>query len=193
VLAWNELIFASTFTLSEFVRPVTVVLSDLVAEARLGFSGPLAAAALVAALPPALLFLVFRKRILAGLTGDALGGTATGKGMTSAATPQRVLLFVATAIFLLAGAWAASLVARHGIAALAFPYPLNYGEGPLLDQAVRLQELQNIYPSDLSKPPYVISNYPPLFVLLQAPLVWAFGPAYLYGRAISLLSTFAVA
>jgi ABC-type glycerol-3-phosphate transport system permease component len=191
VLAWNELIFASTFTLSELVRPVTVVLSDLVAEARLGFSGPLAAAALVAALPPALLFLVFRRRILAGLTGDALGSTATGR--TSAATPQRVLLFAATAIFLLAGVWAASLFARHGIAALAFPYPLNYGEGPLLDQAVRLQELQNIYPSDLSRPPYVISNYPPLFVLLQAPLVWAFGPAFLYGRAISLLCSIAVA
>jgi multiple sugar transport system permease protein len=191
VLAWNELIFASTFTLSEFVRPVTVVLSDLVAEARLGSSGPLAAAALVAALPPALLFLVFRRRILAGLTGDALGSTATGR--TSAATPQRVLLFAAMGTFLLAGAWAASLVAHHGIVALAFPYPLNYGEGPLLDQAVRLRELQNIYPSDLSSPPYVISNYPPLFVLLQAPLVWAFGPAFLYGRAISLLCTFAVA
>jgi ABC-type glycerol-3-phosphate transport system permease component len=191
VLAWNELIFASTFTLSEFVRPVTVVLSDLVAEARLGFSGPLAAAALVAALPPALLFLVFRRRILAGLTGDALGSTATSR--TSAATPQRVLLFAATTLFLLAGVWAASLFVRHGIAALAFPYPLNYGEGPLLDQAVRLQELQNIYPSDVSRPPYVISNYPPLFVLLQAPLVWAFGPAFLYGRAISLLCTIAVA
>jgi ABC-type glycerol-3-phosphate transport system permease component len=191
VLAWNELIFASTFTLSEFVRPVTVVLSDLVAEARFGFSGPLAAAALVAALPPALLFLVFRRRILAGLTGDALGSTATGR--TSATTMQRVLLFAATAIFLLTGAWAASLFVRHGIAALAFPYPLNYGEGPLLNQAVRLQQLQNIYPSDLSSPPYVISNYPPLFVLLQAPLVWAFGPTFLYGRAISLLCTIAVA
>ena len=191
VLAWNELIFASTFTLSEFVRPVTVVLSDLVAEARLGSSGPLAAAALVAALPPAVLFLVFRRRILAGLTGDALG--STGAGRTSAATLQRVLLFAATAIFMLAGAWAASLFARHGIAALAFPYPLNYGEGPLLDQAVRLQELQNIYPSDPSRPPYAVSNYPPLFVLLQAPLVSAFGPAFLYGRAISLLCTIAVA
>ena len=190
VLAWNELIFASTFTLSEFVRPVTVVLSDLVAEARLGFAGPLAAAALVAAMPPALLFLVFRRRILAGLTGDALGSTTTGR--TSAA-PQKVLLFAATAIFLLAGVWTAVLFARHGLAALAFPYPLNYGEGPLLDQAVRLQELGNIYPSDLSRPPYVISNYPPLFVLLQTPLVWAFGPAFLYGRAISLLCTVAVA
>jgi ABC-type glycerol-3-phosphate transport system permease component len=191
VLAWNELIFASTFTLSEFVRPVTVVLSDLVAEARLGFSGPLAAAALVAALPPALLFLIFRRRILAGLTGDALGTATTGRAST--ATAQRALLFAATAIFLLAGAWSAMLFARHGLAALAFPYPLNYGEGPLLDQAVRLENLENIYPSDLSRPPYVISNYPPLFVLLQAPLVWAFGPAFLYGRAISLFCAVVVA
>jgi multiple sugar transport system permease protein len=190
VLAWNELIFASTFTLSEFVRPVTVILSDLVAEARLGFSGPLAAAALVAAMPPALLFLVFRRRILAGLTGDALG-SATTSGTSS--TSQKTLLLAATGIFLLAGVWAATLFARHGLAALAFPYPLNYGEGPLLDQAVRLQELQNIYPPDLSRPPYVISNYPPLFVLLQAPLVWTFGPALLYGRAISLVCTVAVA
>jgi multiple sugar transport system permease protein len=56
VLAWNELIFASTFTHSEYVRPITVVLSDLVAEARMGFPGPLAASSLVAALPPAVLF-----------------------------------------------------------------------------------------------------------------------------------------
>jgi hypothetical protein len=78
---------------------------------------------------------------------------------------------------------------RHGLAALAFPYPLNYGEGPLLDQAARLADLKNIYPADLSKPPYVVSNYPPLFVLLQTPFVWIFGPGFLYGRAISLAST----
>ena len=53
-----------------------MVLSDLVAQARMGFPGPLAAGSLVAALPPVVLFLTFRKRILAGLTGDALGGSA---------------------------------------------------------------------------------------------------------------------
>ena len=194
VLAWNELIFASTFTLSEYVRPVTVVLSDLVAEARMGFPGPLAAGSLLAALPPVALFLAFRVRILAGLTGDALGrSVAHDASRAPAATPQRVLLWVATGIFLLAGALAASLFVRHGLAALAFPYPLNYGEGPLLDQAVRLQDMKSIYPADLSKPPYVVSNYPPLFILLQAPLVWAFGPGFIYGRAISLISTIAVA
>ena len=191
VLSWNELIFASTFTLSEYVKPVTVVLSDLVAEARLGFPGPLAAASLVAALPPVVLFLVFRRRIFAGLTGsEALGGAVVGHtSRAPTATLQRVVLWAATAAFLLAGASAASLFMRHGLAALAFPYPLNYGEGPLLDQAARLADLKNIYPADLSKPPYVVSNYPPLFVLLQTPFVWIFGPGFLYGRAISLAST----
>src|SRR5919112_2535324 len=195
VLSWNELIFASTFTLSEYVKPVTVVLSDLVAEARLGFPGPLAAASLVAALPPVVLFLVFRGRIFAGLTGgEALGGAVVGHtSRAPTATLQRVVLWVATAAFLLAGAWAVSLFVRHGLAALAFPYPLNYGEGPLLDQAARLQDMKSIYPADLSKPPYVVSNYPPLFVLLQVPFVWIFGPGFWYGRAISLASTVAVA
>jgi trehalose/maltose transport system permease protein len=194
VLAWNELIFASTFTLGEYVRPVTVVLSDLVAEARMGFPGPLAAGSLVAALPPVALFLILRRRILAGLTGDALGGSvARDASKAPAATPQRVLLWAATAAFLLAGAWAVSLFVAHGLAALDFPYTLNYGEGPILDQAARLQDLKNIYPADLSEPPYAVSNYPPLFVLLQAPLVWAFGPGFWYGRAISLASTIAVA
>src|SRR5215212_340582 len=122
VLAWNELIFASTFTLSEYVRPVTVVLSDLVAEARMGFPGPLAAGSLLAALPPVVLFLAFRRRILAGLTGDALGSTVSGDtSRTPAAAPLRVLLWATTAVFLVAGAWAASLFVRHGLAALAFP------------------------------------------------------------------------
>src|SRR5919107_3496387 len=190
VLAWNELIFASTFTLGEYVRPVTVVLSDLVAQARSGFPGPLAAGSLVAALPPVMLFLAFRGRILAGLTGDTLGKDST---RAVATTPQKMLLWAGTTVFLLAGAWAATLFARHGLAALAFPYPLNYGEGPLLDQAVRLASMRNIYPADLSTPPYVVSNYPPLFVLLQAPLMWIFGPEFLYGRVISLASPMAVA
>lgn len=196
VLAWNELIFASTFTLGGRARPVTVVLADLVAQASTGSPGPLAAGSLIAALPPAVLFLAFRRRILAGLTDDALGDRAPPGGDAErfpAPLLRRTAAWAATTAFLFAGAWAASLFARHGLDALAFPYPLNYGEGPLLDQAVRLAALENIYPSDISKPPYVVSNYPPLFVLLQAPLVWAFGPEFWYGRAISLASTVAAA
>jgi hypothetical protein len=38
----------------------------------------------------------------------------------------------------------------------------------------------------------VVSNYPPLFPLVQAAFVWLFGPAFWYGRLISLLSAAAV-
>ncbi len=106
---------------------------------------------------------------------------------------RRVALRVAAAILLLAQGWAVLLFFGQGWDALTFPYPLNYGEGPLLDQAVRLAEFRNIYRSDLAGPPYVVSNYPPLFPIAQASFVWLFGPAFWYGRLISLLSAAAVA
>ena len=124
-------------------------------------------------------------------------GLATSTGLEKAAhtggRTRRVALFAATALLLLAQGLAALLFLRHGWDALAFPYPLNYGEGPLLDQSVRLAQFQNIYRTDLTTAPYVVSNYPPLFMLAQVPLVWLFGPALWYGRLISLLSVAAVA
>ena len=112
---------------------------------------------------------------------------AVGKG------GRRVALWVATAFLILAQGLAVLLFLRHGWQALSFPYPLNYGEGPLLDQSVRLAAFENIYRTDLSAPPYVIANYPPLFMVAQVPFVWLFGPAMWYGRLISLLSVAAVA
>ncbi len=82
---------------------------------------------------------------------------------------------------------------KHNGTAIRFEYPVDYGEGPLLDQAVRLARCENIYHNDLSRPPYTISNYPPLFVLVQVPFVWSFGPAFWYGRLISTLSMIAAA
>ncbi len=75
--------------------------------------------------------------------------------------------------------------ASHVWSAITFPYPLDYGEGPILDQAVRLGRLENIYPRDLSRPPYRVSNYPPLHLALQAPLTRLAGPAYWYGRGLA--------
>ncbi len=83
---------------------------------------------------------------------------------------------------------ALGLFLRHAQLALDFPYTLNYGEGPLLEQAVRLARGENIYRPDLSTPPYTIANYPPLYPLVQAPFVAAFGPAFWYGRLISVVS-----
>jgi hypothetical protein len=106
---------------------------------------------------------------------------------------RRVALWVVTTFLILAQGLAVLLFLRHGWQALSFAYPLNYGEGPLLDQSVRLAAFENIYRTDLSAPPYVIANYPPLFMLAQVPFVWLFGPAMWYGRLISLVSVAAVA
>jgi hypothetical protein len=74
-----------------------------------------------------------------------------------------------------------------GQEAIAFPFPIDYGEGPLLDQTMRLARFENIYRADLTTPPFTIANYPPLFVLSQVPFAWVFGPALWYGRLISCL------
>jgi hypothetical protein len=81
----------------------------------------------------------------------------------------------------------------NGWNAIKFPYTLDYGEGPLLDQTLRLAHFQNIYHNNLSVPPYTISNYPPLFPLVQVPFLWIFGPLLWYGRLLSLLSVLATA
>jgi hypothetical protein len=83
--------------------------------------------------------------------------------------------------------------ARLAGAALAFPFPLDYGEGPILDQTLRLAQFENIYRDSFVSPPYTVSNYPPLFQLIQVPLAWIVGPAFWYGRLISILSAVSAA
>lgn len=79
----------------------------------------------------------------------------------------------------------------YQVLAVLHPYPLDYGEAPLVDQAMRLAAGQNIYRPDLSSPPYTISNYPPLYVLSLIPFVGLFGPTFLAGRVISVLCALA--
>ena len=78
-------------------------------------------------------------------------------------------------------------------AALVFPFPLDYGEGPILDQTLRLAHFENIYRNSFASPPYTVSNYPPLFQLIQVPLAWIVGPAFWYGRLISIFSAVSAA
>ena len=77
----------------------------------------------------------------------------------------------------------------HNLTVLIFQYPLDYGEGPLLDQALRVVQGKPLYPINLDQAPYVITNYPPIFILLNAFFVWIFGPSLLIGRLISFIST----
>src|SRR5258708_13549823 len=96
----------------------------------------------------------------------------------------------AIALLVLAVQFGAALTeyVRHAQATLSFPYPLDYDEGPVLDQVIRLSHSENIYRSDLSSPPYAISLHPPLFQLIQVPFAQANGPAFWYGLTISTLS-----
>ena len=85
------------------------------------------------------------------------------------------------------------LYLSYALPVVAFPYPLDYGEGPILDQALRLAQGENIYSAIDGDPPYVITNYPPLYMAIIAVFVKLFGSAFAYGRLISLLSTLAAA
>ncbi len=70
---------------------------------------------------------------------------------------------------------------------ITFPYPLDYGEGPLLDQALRIGHGLGIYRVPGSEPPWLVGNYPPLYPLLNSLWVRLAGAAYWYGRVTSAL------
>ena len=72
--------------------------------------------------------------------------------------------------------------------ALLFPYPLDYGEAPLVNQAMQLNSGHPIYRQSLQEPPFTIANYPPVYVGILAFFELFFCPAFWYGRLISTLS-----
>ena len=94
-------------------------------------------------------------------------------------------------MFLIFSAVALIFCLAYQFVAVTYRYSLDYGEAPLVDQAMRLASGQNIYRADISTPPYTISNYPPLYVALVAASVKLLGPSqsFFVGRIISILST----
>jgi hypothetical protein len=74
----------------------------------------------------------------------------------------------------------------HLAATLAFPFDLDYGEGYVLNDALRLARGESLY-VDLQQFPMVRSPYPPLFPLVWSWLVGLTGPSFLGGRALSVL------
>ena len=110
---------------------------------------------------------------------------ATQTTSFAAVLPAGLLLLVLFA--------AAGVFAVDATRSIAFPYPLDYGEGPLLGQTVRLGHLEGIYRPDLTSPPYTVSNYPPVYPLVLSPLARLGGPAFWYGRVLSSLSMIAAA
>ena len=106
--------------------------------------------------------------------------------------PRLVVSLAGVALF-----WALArsslLYLEYNWKTVTFPYSVDYGEGPVLDQVMRMAKFQNIYRPNPTEIPYTISNYPPLYHLVQVPFAWIFGPAYWYGRGISFLSILAAA
>ena len=85
---------------------------------------------------------------------------------------------------------AVALIAYVNIAdkALHFPFPLTYGEGPLLDQVLRLARFEHIYHGDIQTPPYTLTATAPLFQLLQVAFMSASAPTFWVGRVFSIVS-----
>ena len=81
------------------------------------------------------------------------------------------------------------IFALHTYLSVAYPYSLDYGEAPLIDQAARLSAGENIYRSDLSTPPYTIANYPPVYVISLIPFLNWFDSPFHMARVISVIAT----
>jgi hypothetical protein len=100
--------------------------------------------------------------------------------------------------FVILAAAAAGVVVAHrflrlAFATIRFPYPLDYGEGAVLDVAVRLARFEGIYPPDLQAGPWFVANYPPVYYLVRAAFLWLDDPALWQGRLVCQLSAAATA
>ncbi len=102
----------------------------------------------------------------------------------AAAVFSRVPAAIALSIL----AYAALELLGRALDLVRFPFPVDYGEAAMLNQTVCLARLETIYPVDLTRPPYLIWNFPALFSLVQVPALAWFGPALWYGRLLSTAS-----
>jgi hypothetical protein len=76
---------------------------------------------------------------------------------------------------------------------LGFPFPLDYGEGPLLAQIQQLlakRALWQIY-ADPAQAPFLVVNYPPLYLVFTSSLAGIIGEPLLAGRIIALFGALA--
>jgi hypothetical protein len=78
-------------------------------------------------------------------------------------------------------------------ATLRFAYPLDYGEHLVFDAVIRLSYFRDIYPALSESPPWFVTKYPPLYLMVRAPFMWYDYPALWPGRLISQLSAFGTA
>lgn len=187
ITGWNGFLWSVGFTSNDKYRTVPIAMSLF---GNVGFSVVVAlAAALSISAPLVLLTLAFQRQRLADLPdgSDSVAVPRWRRGLARYHLAWRALSNSARVLLVVLVLGAFGFVAE-GWRVLNFPYALDYGEAPLLDQTQRLTHGQNIYRTDLQSPPYTIANYPPLYMLAQVPLAWLFGPAFWYGRLLSWLA-----
>ncbi len=97
---------------------------------------------------------------------------------------HRLLLAAALVVMLFYFA----VYAAYAINLINFPFDYDQGEGFELVDTVFFSRFEFPY-RDTEVFPFYSSNYPPLFHVIAAPLVWLFGPAYWYGRLLGFLGT----
>lgn len=100
---------------------------------------------------------------------------------------------IASRALIVVAALVVVLFVLHAARAIAFPFPLDYGEGPLLEQGRRLAAGENIYRPGLADYPFTIANYPPLYPALVAVLFKAVGPSYAAARVLTLAASLSCA
>jgi hypothetical protein len=96
-----------------------------------------------------------------------------------------VLSAVVLAVVLAHGAWT---FARQATWVLSSPWSRDYGEGCTLAMARLLAERGNYFP-DLADYPFLVANYPPVFLSLVAAGQRVLGPSLFFPRLLAFLAT----
>jgi hypothetical protein len=86
----------------------------------------------------------------------------------------------------------AARLVRDCAEAFTYPFELDYGEGPIFDQTRRLIAGERIY-RPIDRPPYAISNYPPVYHVVSGVLGLLVGDVLAAGRLVSFASAVAIA
>lgn len=114
-------------------------------------------------------------------SGDSYQMTNTDRWEQTATRVLTFLCLLAASVYILF--WV--IIAGQSV---LYPYGLQYEEGALLHQALQLARGQQIY-NDLTTPPYMTANYPPVFIALWALLAGFAGAVFWPGRLIAALSS----
>jgi len=118
------------------------------------------------------------------------GEIENDQGATESADSKGVSLFIRL-LFVLALIAACLGLLIHCVQYLGFAYPLDDGEGFVLNQAKIISQGRSPYPP-INIKPFIVTNYPPLFITLLALLVKVFGVKLTLGRYISFFSGLAI-